>query len=129
MDDHQVVDHAVPVRVELCKVHARVGGLDGLGDETVDWSVRVVDPAGTVRAVIRHRMDTVKPHREDGRVDAQRASRDLLVIRTNRVQRASHGIQAVIEIGPVVGGIRGDVGEVDEKDDHTRDARRLRGCG
>ena len=127
MDHHEVIDDTVPVRVELREVDGRVSGPHGLRDETIDRSVRVVHPRGTVRTVVRHGVRAVEPHRDHGRVHGQRTPGDLLVIRANRMRGRSRGIHPGVEVGAVMARIMRDVGEVDQKDDDPRHPGRL--CG
>ena len=130
MDDHQVVDDAVPVRVERGEVDAWIREPHGLDDEPIDRTVRVVHAGRAVRAVVRHRVRAREPGGDDGRIERQRAAGDLLVIRTDGTHRASGGIQAAVEVRTVVRRVRGGVGELDEQDEDARDAGRLgRGGG
>jgi len=128
MDDHEVIDDTVPVRVELREVDGRVRSSHGLRDETIDRSIRIVHARGTVRTVVRHGVRAVEPRRDHGRVHGQGTPGDFLVIRANRMRGRSRGsIHPSVEVGAVVARIMRDIGEVDQKDDDPGHPGRL--CG
>ena len=117
MDDHEMVHHAVAVRVEGGEVDNRIGRPDGLGHEVVDRSVRGVDSREAVLAVIRHRMATHEPHRDDGRVDCEGAVRGLRVKRAHR-WRARRGVaEESVEEGLIVRRFVDHVREFDQEDE------------